>query len=121
MEGWAFSPDGRWRAGASRDGVTRVWDTAKWHSPGEATSHAQGVVCVAFTPDSKTLITGGRDWRFDNRTLAGPATMNPAFVPRERQRRETVGFRTHSKVRVHQENGEIAMTILTWIILGLVA
>ncbi len=80
IEGLTFSPDGKWLASASRDGGTRVWDTANWQSPGEATSHVQGALCVAFTPDAKTLITGGRDGfvrLWDTRTREVTAELDP--------------------------------------------
>src|SRR5262249_34751891 len=56
-----FSPDGTLLA--SRSGNTvRLWDIATWHEVAEPfRGHTALVMCLAFTPDGKTLATG--DWQ----------------------------------------------------------
>jgi WD40 repeat protein len=73
--GMAFSPDGRFLAGASRDRIVRVWQLA----PGERQFRVIGVIydkqagnvaSVVWRPDGKGLLTSDRQghvsaWDFD--------------------------------------------------------
>jgi RNA polymerase sigma factor (sigma-70 family) len=70
-EAVAFSPDGRTLAYGGTDGVIHVWEVAanrercrfSGHQSG-VTDHgtfAAGVAALAFTPDGRTLISGGGD------------------------------------------------------------
>ena len=66
----AFSPDGRLVAGGSRmgeqvqqrkPGEIYLWDIESNRLVWRQIGHDDDVTCVAFTPDGKTLISGGRD------------------------------------------------------------
>ena len=56
---WAleFSPDGKLLAGAGSDKVIRLWDTCTGQVR-ELTGHKQAVLCLAFSPDGKRLVSG---------------------------------------------------------------
>ena len=101
----AFSPDGQWIASASSDGILRLGDcntgtllverraSAMEDSPG-------GVTCVAFSPDAKTLVSGGdhselyfwnmdrwsQDWAgYEPQKCKGPAVVTSlAFASNDR-------------------------------------
>jgi WD40 repeat protein/tRNA A-37 threonylcarbamoyl transferase component Bud32 len=57
----AFSPDGRWLAGASTDGAAQLWDAHTRQTIFNLRRHAGIVRSVAFSPDSCQLTTTGED------------------------------------------------------------
>jgi WD40 repeat protein len=61
-EGWvvgiAFSRDGKWIATASHDKTLKLWNAATGKIKATCEGHYGGVNTVAFSPDSKTLISG---------------------------------------------------------------
>jgi WD40 repeat protein len=62
----AFSPDGRWLAGAGEDGVARLWEIiaeGPASDPLELRGHEGPVQSLAFSPDGRWLGTGGADQR----------------------------------------------------------
>jgi WD40 repeat protein len=48
-------------ASASKDGSIRLWDTFEDRPYGRWSAHRHGVDCVAFHPEGRILVTGGRD------------------------------------------------------------
>lgn len=58
----AFSPDGKYLAGASLDGTFQVWETDSWDLIHSEQAHKAGVFSVQFSPDGKTLATGSGIW-----------------------------------------------------------
>jgi WD40 repeat protein len=58
----SFSPDGRWLAAASLDGVAWLWDTADGRKRLHLV-HGDGVEAMAFSPDGHWLATAARDKR----------------------------------------------------------
>ena len=77
VRGVGFSPDGKWVATASDDGVVRLWE---WRASGkpeddpdqtfELRGHTKIVFCVDFSRDGKFVVTGSEDqtarvWRTD--------------------------------------------------------
>ena len=78
----AFSPNGRWFATGSRDGILRVWDVFTIMKLGDVPpslviqAHKKGVNSVAFSPDGSILATGGNDavarfWDIETGELLG--------------------------------------------------
>jgi WD40 repeat protein len=77
----AFSPNDKLLATAgSNDTIARIWNFAQHTWVAHITQHRSGVESVAFTPDSGSLITAGRDGRavisgtaagFEQASLAG--------------------------------------------------
>jgi len=70
--GLAFSPNGVMLASGGADNVARLWDTNTWslvhelaHEEFEGEAATKGfrnaVLCTAFSPDGKGLVTGGLD------------------------------------------------------------
>ena len=57
----AFSPDGAMLVTASYDGTARFLDSESGRQLGPALHHADAVLCVAFHPDGKSVVTGTRD------------------------------------------------------------
>ena len=77
----AFSPNDKLLATAgSNDTIARIWNFDQQTWVAHLTQHRSGVVSVAFTPDSGSLLTAGRDGRaimsgtaagFEQAALAG--------------------------------------------------
>jgi WD40 repeat protein len=57
----AFSPDGRWLAGAMADRTVRVWDLASGELRHTLNGHIDLVMAVAFSPDGKQLASTSYD------------------------------------------------------------
>jgi eukaryotic-like serine/threonine-protein kinase len=58
---FAFSPDGRRIATASKDGTARVWDVEAGDPVTPPLVHKQPVNKVSFSPDGRQLVTAGDD------------------------------------------------------------
>jgi WD40 repeat protein len=61
--GLAFSPDGKYLASASWDGIAKVWDLANQEVITTFTGHVPTalVTGIAFSRDGKTVFTGADD------------------------------------------------------------
>ena len=60
--GCRFSPDGRTLATfASTQSGVHIWELATGRERLRLAGHAEGTACVLFTPDGRSLITGGMD------------------------------------------------------------
>jgi uncharacterized protein with WD repeat len=66
----AFSPDGRFVAATERDQthweaprpyVVKIWDVASRQLAARLSGHTADLRAVAFSPDGKTLVSGGED------------------------------------------------------------
>ena len=75
-----FSPDGRFLAsgGRERDPTIRLWEVATGKAFAELHGHQGRVERLLFTPDGRTLITGGADgtillWDIRPQRLAAPS------------------------------------------------
>jgi WD40 repeat protein/tetratricopeptide (TPR) repeat protein len=60
--GVAASPDGRWLAGACRDGKVRVWDAATGKEARALAAHADATTSVTFSPGGRWLAAAGGRW-----------------------------------------------------------
>jgi WD40 repeat protein len=58
----AISPDDRFLAAGIRYGWVRVWDRSTKKEVATMKAHAGETWAVAFTPDGKSLASGGGDW-----------------------------------------------------------
>ncbi|KRZ76618.1 WD repeat-containing protein 20 [Trichinella papuae] len=58
---FAFSPDGHSLAVVSEDGYLRVFDYHSMELQGVMRSYFGGLLCVAWSPDAKYIVTGGED------------------------------------------------------------
>jgi WD40 repeat protein/tRNA A-37 threonylcarbamoyl transferase component Bud32 len=59
--GIAFSPGGETAAIVTDDQVITLFDRKSWQKIGRLKGHLDEVWCVAFSPDGRLLVTGGKD------------------------------------------------------------
>ena len=68
----AFSPNNRWIAGGSRDGIVRVWDAGTGERIYEFTEDTEPIWQLEFSPDSKLLLSLSLDGTGRLRDLVPP-------------------------------------------------
>jgi WD40 repeat protein len=61
ITGVAVSPDGKWLAGASRDGSARLWPVLPTTGETQFTGHTGAVWRAALSPDGKEVLTASGD------------------------------------------------------------
>ena len=61
LTGMAYSPDGRYLALITRDGLLRLLDTEETRVTDVFQSYFGGLRCVAWSPDSRFVAVGGQD------------------------------------------------------------
>jgi WD40 repeat protein len=97
VKDFAFSPDGKYFATCCGDnqtslGYARVWKADNGEPVAPPLRHSDGVFCVSFSPDSRQVVTGGRDsavmvWD----TLTGRRLGQP-ITPRSRSKIKSAAF-----------------------------
>ena len=77
IRGLAFSPDGRWMATGSDDGMIRVWNMEKEKvRQKDLLGHEGPIIALAFDATSELLVSAGQDttlrlWRVDDLDVGG--------------------------------------------------
>jgi WD40 repeat protein len=61
VETCAISPDGKWIASGDTESAVKIWDLASGVERYTLTGHTKRILGLAFTPDSKTLVSAGAD------------------------------------------------------------
>jgi hypothetical protein len=87
----AFSPDGKWLAGAGEDQKVQVWEVNTGVEVRRFQGHFDTLMSIAFAPDGRSIASGGCDsmillWDFTARQSAGrlPAA---TWTPQEMEQR----------------------------------
>jgi len=70
IRGLAVSPDGQWLATCGRDGFIRCWNPATGARKQEWAEPGADLFCVAFSPDSRSLVHGDLHGVVKQRDLA---------------------------------------------------
>ncbi len=60
----AFSPDSKWLAIGSEDGVARIWDIETGNLAKQLLGHQNYIASVSFSADGSRLATSSNDWTF---------------------------------------------------------
>jgi WD40 repeat protein len=82
----AFSPDGRWLATGSDDGLVQIWEVATGKRVGRQLAHEAPIQSLAFTRDGAQLQAATttptvRTWRVTKAELVGTPYQDPSWRP----------------------------------------
>jgi WD40 repeat protein len=131
IDGWivslAFSPDGRWLAGASRDRTVRIWQIhpgpSAWRVVGLwLDSSAGNFLSVDWAPDGRALVTGDRRgrvavWDFDPVRDRWDDAIAADFA-RQGYEQQPAWFRAHASLTTRlprwSETGHLAVWNARW-------
>jgi WD40 repeat protein len=74
----AFSPDRTMLLTASHDGTARFLDAESGRQLGPVLHHTDAVLCVAFHPDGRSVVTGTRDGMVQRWSVPSPPKFGEA-------------------------------------------
>lgn len=61
LQSLSWSPDGRWIVSGDLSGAVNVWDSITGKKHVSLPKHPQGIRCVRYGPDGKSIATAGHD------------------------------------------------------------